>query len=273
MQVWEQLQQRLAAAQALQLDARMELSDSSIAPEEMQAVKMQIQLKLARPGHGTASWTTVFGEGEEAETVVIDWIGTGDKVYAVDHEDKVAFVEGAEWKDSEFGYFLPFLGPSWCSGSLEVREVSPLPPPAEHPDWRGLKVLGAAPPQEDDVDDSLEGVPEEVIEMQVWLAPDGAIRRAVTSLGDTAKMSFEIDLITLSEKADLEKFRMTMPEGYEILDEAEESPAEEEFSLDGSLLPVGAQAPEALLIGLDDVEFTLSSLQGKTVLLNFWFFH
>ena len=75
-QAWDGLQQRLAAAQSLNLHARRELSDSAIPPEEMQEVKMEIQLQLARPGHGKAVWTSVFGSGDDAETIVIEWIGT-----------------------------------------------------------------------------------------------------------------------------------------------------------------------------------------------------
>jgi len=37
------------------------------------------------------------------------------------------------------------------------------------------------------------------------------------------------------------------------------------------LLAVGELAPDVTLTGLDDQSFQLSSLRGKTVLLNFWF--
>ena len=37
------------------------------------------------------------------------------------------------------------------------------------------------------------------------------------------------------------------------------------------LLAVGDTAPDVTLLGLDGQPFQLSSLRGKTVLLNFWF--
>ena len=41
----------------------------------------------------------------------------------------------------------------------------------------------------------------------------------------------------------------------------------------GSLLAVGDEAPDVALQRLDGSTFSLSSLRGRTVLLNFWFYH
>lgn len=265
-QAWELLLKRLAAAQGLSLSASMELADSSVPPEDLMPVTMRMQLFLARPGAGTVSWTTVFGEGEDAETVVLEWIGTGEKVFAVDHEEKWVSAEGREWKDSELGFFLPFLGPTWSIGSMQAEKCSFLPPLADHPDWQGLQIQG------DSQDDELG---EEPTELQVWLGPDGMIRRAVAPLGGTAVMNFEITAMALAVKVDLKEYVAAIPEGYEVLED--ESTAGDEVatdsSLEASLLPIGDSAPDALFIGMDDVEFTLASLHGKTVLLNFWFYH
>jgi cytochrome oxidase Cu insertion factor (SCO1/SenC/PrrC family) len=40
-----------------------------------------------------------------------------------------------------------------------------------------------------------------------------------------------------------------------------------------SLLAVGSAAPDVVLTDMDDREVKLSSLRGKTLLLNFWFYH
>jgi cytochrome oxidase Cu insertion factor (SCO1/SenC/PrrC family) len=42
---------------------------------------------------------------------------------------------------------------------------------------------------------------------------------------------------------------------------------------DSSLPSVGAGAPDVTLQRLDGSRYALASLRGKTVLLNFWFFH
>jgi cytochrome oxidase Cu insertion factor (SCO1/SenC/PrrC family) len=36
---------------------------------------------------------------------------------------------------------------------------------------------------------------------------------------------------------------------------------------------VGTAAPNVTLVGMDDTRFDLASLRGRTVLLNFWFYH
>jgi hypothetical protein len=268
-QAWEAFQKRLAEAQGLNLSASMSLSDPSIPPEEMVPVKMSLHLVLARPAAGQASWTSTFGEGEEADVVRLEWIGTGAKVYGVDHDEKWALAEGADWKSSELGYFLPFLGPTWSQVSMNAQEWRPLPAPVDYPEWKGLAIRGLP------VEEDPELAESELVELQVWLGPDGLLRRAVSSLGGTAVIVFNVSAMSLTQEPDLEKLSLSLPEGYEVLEEEilVDEPIGEEDSLADSLLPVGAQAPEVTMLGMDDREVSLSSLRGKTVLLNFWFFH
>ena len=40
-----------------------------------------------------------------------------------------------------------------------------------------------------------------------------------------------------------------------------------------TLLPVGAAAPDVTVTGMDGQPLALSSLRGKTLLVNFWFYH
>ncbi|MBM3985498.1 MAG: redoxin domain-containing protein [Planctomycetes bacterium] len=42
---------------------------------------------------------------------------------------------------------------------------------------------------------------------------------------------------------------------------------------DASLPSLGSDAPDVTLQHLDGSSYALSSLRGKTVLLNFWFYH
>ncbi|HZM00927.1 MAG TPA: hypothetical protein VFD43_11820 [Planctomycetota bacterium] len=42
---------------------------------------------------------------------------------------------------------------------------------------------------------------------------------------------------------------------------------------EASLLAVGATIPDVSVTGMDDQALALSSLRGKTLLLNFWFYH
>jgi cytochrome oxidase Cu insertion factor (SCO1/SenC/PrrC family) len=43
--------------------------------------------------------------------------------------------------------------------------------------------------------------------------------------------------------------------------------------LEADLVPTGSPAPDVTVIGMDDAAITLSSLRGKTLLVNFWFYH
>ena len=52
-------------------------------------------------------------------------------------------------------------------------------------------------------------------------------------------------------------------------------PDEPEFDfaeLEARLLPVGTPAPNVTMIDMSDQALPLSSLRGKTVLVNFWFY-
>jgi cytochrome oxidase Cu insertion factor (SCO1/SenC/PrrC family) len=42
---------------------------------------------------------------------------------------------------------------------------------------------------------------------------------------------------------------------------------------ESGLLSKGSTAPDVTVIGMDDQPLALSSLRGRTVLLNFWFYH
>ena len=42
--------------------------------------------------------------------------------------------------------------------------------------------------------------------------------------------------------------------------------------LDASLLPVGSPVPDVTVTDMDDQPVALSSLRGKTLLVNFWFY-
>ena len=43
--------------------------------------------------------------------------------------------------------------------------------------------------------------------------------------------------------------------------------------LEADLVPAGSPAPDVTVIGMDEAPIALSSLRGKTLLVNFWFYH
>ena len=65
------------------------------------------------------------------------------------------------------------------------------------------------------------------------------------------------------------RFGDSAPEGFEVIETSEQ----EAPDFEAGLLSVGATAPEVSFTAMDDAQVALASLKGKTVLLNFWFYH
>ncbi len=259
-QAWDALQQRLSEAQALHLEAVVVINDSEAPAEEATDFRMTVVMALAQPGTGKAHLAgSMTGPEGDKEELVMDFLGTGEGIYYVDHEEKLAMHDGEAWNGSQISFFFPFLGDAWSFGGLTAEGWELLPADAEHADWRGIRVSGT------------DFLMEAAI-LDVWLDERGDLRRASVPMGSSSRMESEFSRFETLAQVDPENYLQTLPAGYEVVGPEDEEQSEE-FSLDGSLLPAGADAPEVTLVGMDDVAFTLSSLRGKTVLLNFWFFH
>ena len=66
-------------------------------------------------------------------------------------------------------------------------------------------------------------------------------------------------------KIDPAEFAAKPPEGYALHDPR--------VQMNAKLLKVGADVPDVTVTKLDGTEIRLRELKGKTVILNFWFFH
>jgi hypothetical protein len=257
---WETLQQRLSAAQALHLEAVLVMSDPEAPVGEARNFRMTVEIAIAQPGAGMVHFAgRVEGPEGDREELVMNFLGTGEGIYYVDHEEKLAMHDGEAWNASQISFFFPFLGDAWSFGGLTGESWEFLPADAEHADWRGIRVNGT---------DFLM----EAAFLEVWLDERGDLRRTSVPMGPSARMESEFSRFETLEEAVPEQYLQLLPEGYEIVGPEDEEQSEE-FSLGGSLLPAGADAPEVTFVGMDDVAFTLASLRGKTVLLNFWFYH
>jgi hypothetical protein len=238
---WQAVLKTYEDAAAIRLRLRIALEDP--AAEETEAMTLQLALaaELMRPGAGRILLEgSAVAAGEEPEPIRELYLGDGTAVYEVDDEAREARVQGQAWSD--------------CEPSVGDEQVAFLPAREDHPDWTGLALTG------------LDLFGEEGTST-AWLDATGSLQSFTIPVGGSAVLVATVESLELLAKADPKDFIRALPEGYEVIAAAELPDLAE------GLLPVGAAAPDVRMIGMDDVEFSLASLAGKTVLLNFWFFH
>lgn len=251
---WNALLKSYDEAAALRLRANIVLEDPAAEDTEAMTLRLKVEAELMRPCAGRILLDgTEVAAGEEPEAIRVEYLGTGAGVFQLDGEERVAVRDGDAWSECSAMFFLSFLGKGWAGELVGAETVSFLPAREDHPDWVGIALTGPDLFGEDGTSIA-------------WLDAAGALRSFTLPIGGTAQLVATIDALELLAKADPKQMIRPIPEDYEVL-------APEEIDLEESMLEVGAQAPAAQLIGMDDTAFALSSLQGKTVLLNFWFFH
>ncbi len=193
------------------------------------------------------------GEGSEADVVHNEFIGTGEQVYYLDPASRTANPMGGEWSflQPETPLITAYLLREQESYE-SVREVAE----DGRPGQQGLHATYA------------DGRSE-----TIWMGEDGKvieIDHAMEDGGVRIEIRVAVSGWKVLAEADKASYAVELPEGYEIA-EFEESGGAPDY--EAALLALGEQAPDVTLMGMDDAEFQLSSLKGKTVLLNFWFYH
>lgn len=98
----------------------------------------------------------------------------------------------------------------------------------------------------------------------LWIGPDHGLLAATVdiAIGEVhivGHLSFA--RAETPKGVDANEIAGVLPAGYSEVNNPQEL-----------LLPVGIEAPDVTLTGLDGREFQLDDLRGKTVLLNFWFY-
>ena len=252
---WQTLLESYEKAAAIRLRLRIALEDPAAEETEAMTLRLALTAELLRPSAGRILLEgEAVATGEEPEPIRELYVGDGTAVYEVDDEAREARTQGQAWSDSEPMFFLTFLGRGWTGESVGDERVAFLPAREDHPDWTGLALTG------------LDLFGEEGTST-AWLDARGALQSFTIPVGGSAVLVATVESLELLAEADPQDFVHPLPEGYEVI----AAPEPPDFGDD--LLPVGAAAPDVRLIGMDDVEFSLADLAGKTVLLNFWFFH
>ncbi|MEQ8765938.1 MAG: hypothetical protein RL885_18615 [Planctomycetota bacterium] len=197
---------------------------------------------LARPLHGRVTIGQVNEQFELPPQVII---ADGESVYMLDTESKQAQVLGSN-------LWVPFPSLELCQAWIDPKA-----------DLHAEKTELAS---EGELEKLTVTFGSGAVETY-WLKGETLERaQSVQTHGDQKmEATFTFEKFVLTEKVDLKRYAESLPEGYEISDPMAE--------LEADLLAVGSEVPDISVTTMQDESLSLRSLSGKTVLLNFWFYH
>jgi hypothetical protein len=205
------------------------------------AMTIELEAHVARPAHGTVDL--------KSDTFHFGLVGDGETVYVVNHGNKQCQEQG-----DSFPPFFLMLAPvaAWCDPETEPEFTSvELVKDEATPELRGLKVTGK------------DGRNE-----TWWMDAQGNLVRAAaeqTIQAGSVTETFQFTRFDAVKDAEVAKYTAKLPEGYVLHDPLAE--------MNAALLKVGEEVPDVAVTDLDGKVMRLRDLKGKTLLLNFWFFH
>ncbi len=242
------LLERMAGAQGVELEFL-----GRIAVDGDEPTRLDVKGEF-HAGDGRSGWLAVTltdGGGEESS---FEALGDGERVLLVDHEDRNWLPIGDSF--GELLSMVPVLPLALWSGIVEVDQLQGAWEEAE-PANPMLRVLAIRIRPED---------PAEYL----WFGPEDELLAVSTTIGaeddGRATLHFYFHHAAFLAETDPADYRRSPPEDYTAFEV--EMP-----DYEARLLAVGAEAPEVTFRDMEDREFTLASLRGRTVLLNFWFYH
>lgn len=248
---WDALWKPTLEAPALRLRAKAEIVDPEAEESEALTVQLAIEAELMRPCAGRFLLDGFAqAPGEEPEPIRELYLADGERLFLLDEEQRRATFQAESWSGCDALFFLGHLGDAWPGDPIEVRGLTLLPADEKRAGWTGFTTL-----VEDPYGDEQRA--------ETWFDEQRRLCSLRLPIGGTGAFLVTIESLETPADPTAKPFLHAVPDGYEVVvpDHGE------------GLLDVGAEAPDVRFIGMDDVEFSLSSLRGKTVLLNFWFFH
>jgi hypothetical protein len=206
--------------------------------DDTQEQRIESEVHVAKPLRGSIR---IRGEAFDMEVV-----GTGTGLTMLDHTRK-SIVDTGDGEAWEAQFPDIFLFHAWCGETPEIKSLALSGEAA----GRKLTIKWG-----------------EYTETVVVDAGGKVVSCTVVSESDegTTTFSYAFSRFDTPADADPAKYDKKLPEGYD----AAADPFEE---MNASLLAVGAAVPDVTVTGMDGTEIKLADLEGKTVLLNFWFFH
>ncbi len=221
---------------------------------------LDLDLLFAKPLHGRMDMQGKIDFMGQSQEISMSSCADGETLWMVDHEEKSAIPMGDDFSSN--GEILPGFVPLliWDGEDIQVKEVNMVQDEKTHPGLRGLHLL------------SEEG------ESTLWFDSKNNLKHCSVASGGMGEPEMEISVTSLEwlskKQVDLQALAQSPPEDYEVMDMEVAFGGGEEEDFTKDLLPVGKAVPASTsFIRMDDTQADFASLRGKTVLVNFWFYH
>jgi hypothetical protein len=219
--------------------------------------KIKSSIHFAKPSHGSSLDRGSLDFMSEKIEFNREHVGNGEAIFLLDHLEKsYEGPVGLSEIDSPL-LEIPALGTWFGRPGPNLDTLDQLPNDPAHQAMTGFRIQ----------------THDTVIDM--WFDLQGMLKLASSSTMDeghtlqTIRMSFDhVELLTKVE--DLKLYVKAIPKDY--VEETFDSAGELD-SFENAFIPVGRSAPPANFTDMNGESLTLASLKGKTVLLNFWFYH
>jgi len=227
-------------SEAVAVDLRFE----AISKQDGTWRKFRGSLRAAKPLHGAMNV-------EQNDAPNFELVADGTRVAALDRSNGRAF---------EYGRDLAVL-----TGMLPLYPVQA---------WAGVDAPASVKVTRIESDPPLPLV--EVLRIEsaeqtttLWIDHDDRLVAAefTARFGDEVlEQEYLFTRCEWSAAADPADFAASIPAGLELVEDTF-------VDFEAGLLAVGDAAPEVVLTGMDGARYPLESFRGRTVLLNFWFYH
>lgn len=212
-------------------------------------------VRWAKPHYGSMKMNGVIDFMGFEQKIDVETLGTAEGIYLAEHDAKM--LEGPMGLD-EIGDPMMELEPfvSFMTGKTKIPTgLKMLPADEAHAGMQGWSWTGD------------QG------EIHAWMKGSTPVSIKIDMKeGETVmqRITFSFSKVELVKEVEAKTYIAKLPKDYGSFDD-ESVDAEDDFET--SLLAVGAKAPNVVMTDMADKEVSLASLQGKTVLINFWFFH
>ena len=221
---------------------------------------INMEMLFAKPLHGHMNMNGKLDFMGQSQEISMTSLGDGETLWMLEHEDQIAIPMGEDFSSISEALpgFVPLL--IWSGNSVQVKEANLIEDKKTHPGLQGLHLLTS------------EG------ECTLWFDQKDRLKHCSIASGGMGEPDLEIVVNSLdwlsSKQIDLKSLAQSPPENFHILEPEDAFGGDDDADFTKDLLAVGKAVPaETTFTRMDDSNASFASLRGKTVLVNFWFYH